>query len=274
MTHALNYLNENFKTLKSLNKKADEETIEEFIINKKLFPISFAASDKSEKFLFKGFKTIEHESEITGSRIIQYTQTPEEYYVPLFNKTIVANYVAVPKAYLIPKEFSEIVELIKLHGIKVETIQAEKEFIVEKYKFKNVEFWRRPYEGRMQAEFDYDLIKEKIKIEKGTFYISTNQRTLRVILFLLEPGSKDSFVHWGFFNAFFERKEYAESYIMEPIATEMLKKNKSLRKEFFNLLEEDENFKSDPAARLDFFYRRSSYFDKGEKAYPILRVVE
>jgi hypothetical protein len=95
-----------------------------------------------------------------------------------------------------------------------------------------------------------------------------------VLAHLLEPDSPDSFVRWGFFNAFFERKEYAEPYIMEPIAREMVQKDAALREEFYKKLHEDESFRNDPAARLEFFYRRSPYFDAAERVYPIMRVVD
>ncbi len=106
----------------------------------------------------------------------------------------------------------------------------------------------------------------------GTFYVSMNQRTNRVIANLLEPEGPDSFVSWGYFNAFFERKEYAEAYVMEPIAQQMLSGDVALQKEFAERLHE-ERFRNDPDARLDFFYQRSPYFDIHERKYPIYRIV-
>jgi hypothetical protein len=94
----------------------------------------------------------------------------------------------------------------------------------------------------------------------------------RVIVNLLEPEAPDSFVSWGFFNAFFERKEYAEAYVMEPFAQKMLSSNDQLRNEFAVLME-DQTFRNDPHARLEFFYQKSPFFDQKEKKYPIYRMV-
>jgi hypothetical protein len=113
-------------------------------------------------------------------------------------------------------------------------------FIVEKYRFKNVNFWNRPYEGRQLVELNTEEFKEEVFIPKGSFIVQTNQRTLKVIVNLLEPDAPDSFVKWGFFNAFFERKEYAEPYVMEPLAKKMLKKDSKLRDEFLNKINSDE----------------------------------
>ena len=274
MIHTLDYLTKNSKEVIALNKKAEEQTIDDYIKNKKPFPINFEEEEKPDKFLFKGLKSFEAESEITGNKIIKYTKQPVEFYIPIYNKYKVTDYIQVPKAYLIPRQFTDIAERIKLHGIAVDQLKKRNEFFVERYKFKNVKFWSRPYEGRLPVNFEIEKYEEKIIAEENSFVIFTNQKNLRVILFLLEPASKDSFVRWGFFNAFFERKEYAEAFVMEPIAKEMLNKNKSLQKEFLNKIESDEEFRNNPVERLDFFYRRSPYFDEGEKVYPIMRVIK
>ena len=61
---------------------------------------------------------------------------------------------------------------------------------------------------------------------------------------------------------------------MEPIASEMIQKDKNLREEFYSRLERDEEFKNDPVARLEFFYLRSAYVDTVENVYPIMRITE
>jgi hypothetical protein len=39
-------------------------------------------------------------------------------------------------------------------------------------------------------------------------------------------------------------------------------------------LDEDETFRNDPAARLDFFYQRSRYRDPAERVYPIMSIID
>ena len=82
---------------------------------------------------------------------------------------------------------------------------------------------------------------ETAEVDAGTLIVYTNQRAIRVIINLLEPEAPDSFVSWGFLNAFFERKEYAEAYVMEPYAKQMMKDDSSLRTEFYKKLDEDES---------------------------------
>lgn len=274
MTHTLDYINRNHKELVLLNKKADSGTINYFLKKNKVLPVDFEGTQEHQNVSFKGYESYEEYSEITGSNISKYTNKPVDIEVPLFNKTRIKNAVSIPKAYLLPKEFSHIIEIIKLHGIKFKTLNESKKVYVEKYKFINEEFSSFPYEGRQQAKFNVVPFDETVELNEETFVISTNQRTLRVIVNLLEPVSPDSLVRWGFFNSFFERKEYAEAFIMEPIAKQMLKEDSKLSKEFYAKLDADENFKNNPSERLDFFYRNSPYFDKSEKIYPIMRTNE
>lgn len=274
MSHTFEFINQNFKELVSLNKKADSDTVNYHHKKGKVLPVDFEDTGRYENFSFKGLESYEEESEITGSKVLRYTAAPIVFDVPLFNNTRIKYAVNVPRAYLIPKEFSYLVDIMTLHGIKHEVLPAPEQFFVEKYKFTNDEFFPRPYEGRQQARFNLVPFDEKVMLPKGTFMIRTNQRTLRVIVNLLEPMAPDSFVRWGFFNSFFERKEYAEAYVMEPIAKRMLAENSKLREEFKNRIAVDEEFRNDPTERLDFFYRNSQYFDKSEKVYPIMRANE
>jgi hypothetical protein len=141
---------------------------------------------------------------------------------------------------------------------------------VTKYRFNNVKFANSSYEGRQRVEFEYDLIREKRIVPSGTFYIPTNQRTVRLIANLLEPKSGDSFIRWGFMNSIFEQKEYFENYVMEKIAEQMLVNDSKLKKDFETRLLEDEDFRKDVRARLNFFYERSPYFDDKYRVYPVL----
>lgn len=274
MTHTIDFINRNRLELIALNKKADNHTINYYHKKGKVLPVDFEDTGEFENFTFKGLESFEVESEITGDKVLHYINQPITIDVPLYNKTRVKIALNVPRAYLIPKEFSHLVEILSLHGVKHSILKSPEQVFVERYKFVNEVFAGYPYEGRQQVSFNTMAFNEMVKVPVGTFIIPTNQRTLRVIVNLLEPMSPDSFARWGFLNAFFERKEYAEPFIMEPIALQMLKENSKLKAEFQDKLALDENFRNSPADRLDFFYRNSPYFDKGEKVYPIVRVID
>lgn len=269
---ALSYLNQNHKEIKVLNKKAERDTIRKYIEKKDMYPVKYEIADKHDVIKFKGYESVEEYSEVSGSNILKFTDQKTVFELPLYNSARVINTVEAPYAYLIPKEFVHIADILRLHNVIITTSSSREKLIVEKYRFTDFNFLPRPYEGRQLVKAQVELFEAEEIIPAGTFIVPTKQRTIRLILNLLEPAASDSFVSWGFFNAFFERKEYAEPYIMEPYAKNMIRNDFKLREEFFTRLEQDENFRNNPSERLDFFYQRSEYFDKQEKIYPVFRL--
>ena len=271
---ALEYLNKNFKKLKEINRKADRESVKRYADGKTSFPLSFAGTDEYEMKKFKGFEYIKEESEITGTRIKHYTGRPVVIDLPVYNKVEITKRVNLPAAYIIPQEFKNIIRRIKLHGVEVEELNESRMLTVEKYQISDYRFAEKPYEGRQRVSVNCEVLTEQLSFPKGTFIIKTKQRGIRIIANLLEPEAPDSFLSWGFFNAFLERKEYAEDFVMEPLAQKMLKDNANLKNEFVKKLKDDEGFRNNPLERLDYFYRRSNYFDRRENIYPIFRLIE
>ncbi|MBI2429258.1 MAG: peptidase M14 [Ignavibacteriales bacterium] len=265
---ALEFVSAHWKLLKDLNSKADARAT-----RLRSLPVNFNLTETSEPFKFKAFTSNYHNSKITGNDVIRYTSEPVVITIPFYNSIRNSVTIKIPKAYLVPKEFAHLMDVLNLHGIEFSQLDGMKSYTAEEYSFDEYLHAPKPYEGRSCVKVKCGVKKYKVQPSAGTFIVPVNQRTMRVIINLLEPEAPDSFVSWGFFNAWFERKEYAEPYIMEPYAQQMFENDPLLRNEFLHKLEHDEEFKSDPKGRLDFFYERSPFFDQKEKKYPILRVI-
>lgn len=270
---ALSFINTHAQELRKLNKQADERVIKKYAINKKLLPIAFDLNMKKfSTFIFKGKKCTWEISEVTGGEVARYTDEPYDFEIPFYNTTRSSAKIIVPRLYVIPKEFANVARILKLHGVKVRQLKKEQVMEIEHYRLLSPEFASKPYEGRTLVSCGVEPFKVAEELPVGTFIVETAQRTLKIIVHLLEPQSADSFLQWGFFNAFFERKEYAEAYVFEPIAKQMLLKNEALREAFEAKILADTEFAADPDARLDYLYQRSEYFDKRENIYVIGRV--
>ena len=100
-----------------------------------------------------------------------------------------------------------------------------------------------------------------------------DQRAANVAMELLEPQAPDSLLHWGFFDATFEPKEYGEPRVLEALARQMMEKDPALKAEFEKKLNDDKAFASSARARLFFFFLRSPWYTvQGVGAYPVLRL--
>jgi len=264
---------ENYKELNKISQDADKFMIDKFYTNHKPYPINYNITDDSTMFNYMGLEYDLYNSKISGSKIKKFTNRKNEINVPYFNKVKIVDSVSLPEAYLIPNEWKSLVSILELHGVKTQQLDKAKKYIVEKYKFSNVKFASFPYESHFIPQFDYSVIKDTLLVNNGDYIVFTNQRSLGMIAYLLEPKSRESFVKWGMMNIIFERKEYFENYSMEPIAQRMYDESKILRDEFNKELIDNKEFANNPRERLNFFYKKSPYYDQNHNIYPILRIV-
>ena len=261
-------------SLKDLNTRADRRSVERFALKKQPMPLIVESNDESEPFEFLGYKKREYYSDVTGSTVVAYTSEPKEYSLLLYNKAVVTKSVTIPYCYVVPAEFTDVIARLNAHSIVSHKLSKDIECTVNYYRYYDASFAQRPYEGRFFADYKVTEMQRVEVLNKGTLIIPTAQPLIRLIAQLFEPEGRDSFSHWGFFNAFFERKEYAEDFVFEPIASKMLNENKELEQSFILRLEEDESFAESPEARLDFFYQRSPFYDERENICPIYKIVD
>jgi hypothetical protein len=143
---------------------------------------------------------------------------------------------------------------------------------VESYRFAEVGWPETPFEGRFLPRFKAIPIKEERTFPSGSVIVPLAQEAAKVAINLLEPEAPDSLLAWGFFNAIFEEKEYAEAYILEKLAEDMTSETPGLRAEFDRRLADDAGFAATPMERLRFFYERSPYWDRHLNLYPVGRM--
>ena len=193
--------------------------------------------------------------------------------LPFFNKSVPETTVLLPEAYIIPAEWTEVINRMKLHGIKMDILSEPAEITVKSYKFKDFEFRKTPNEGRHMVSTGLAETEEKRTFPAGSAIVATNQRTARVIAAILEPEASGSFVEWGFFNAVFEQKEYSETYVMEKMAREMLEKSPELRREF-EARKSEPGFTGNQWAMLNWFYSKTPYWDQQFLKYPVGKITD
>ncbi len=231
-------------------------------------------ADEAEPFVYKAVEFSLRESEITGGEVIDYTDRPVDVETKLYSKTRAAKTVVPPAAYLVPPQQTDVIQRLELHGIELFRLPRRERLDVESYRFEDVTFAKQPYEGRFPAQYRAIPTQETRDFVAGTVVVPLAQKRAKVAVHLLEPEAPDSLVAWGFFNAIFEQKEYAETYALEPLARRMLAEDPELKREFEEKLRTDEKFAKSPGARLHFFYRRSPYWDEKQNVYPVARLLD
>jgi hypothetical protein len=86
------------------------------------------------------------------------------------------------------------------------------------------------------------------------------------------PDAPDSYINWNFFDTRLQQKEWYSTYVFEPEAAEMLKKDPLLKREFENQLATDSAFAANPHERLYFLYKKSPHYEWHHKVLPVYLV--
>ena len=262
----LNIQNDN---LLRLNNTADNICITGELL-KEPFPLSYRLTDKSIPVEFKGFRYQVVESDLTGNDWFIYSDTPHTFVLDWYRRNVPEKTAYLPEAYIIPVEWADVIFRLACHGVEMQILERDTVMEISTYRFSDVKFSAQPFEGRMMVQdFDMEEITRQMHFHTGSAYISTRQQAARIIAHALEPGSPDSFLQWGFFNAVFERKEYVESYVMEKMAREMIARDPSLLDEFnaFNTTLPDSPMRM--WAQYEWFHSRTPYYYNRKDIYPV-----
>ena len=214
-------------------------------------------------------------SEITGEDYYQYVTTKSAFPIPYFDKTKAVSFAKIPEAYVIPIEWNTVIARLELQGINIKRLARDTILTISTWKLSNPKWQSTPYEGRHPLiSFENNEIMIPRLYPSGSAIIDMAQPEARIIAHLLEPEGNGSFLYWGFFDAVFEQKEYAENYVMEKMAEKMLAEDPVLKAEFEKKKTEDPVFAKNPNAILNWFYSKSPYWDTSKDIYPVGKIYD
>jgi hypothetical protein len=187
----------------------------------------------------------------------------------------VADLVVTPPAgYVVPQEWRGVRDLLAVHGIRYRVFRTAWRDTVERARV--LAWWSRskPYEGHFPITVTRaENVRRFQAFRPGDLWIPLDQPAALVAVQLFEAQSPDGLTYWNAFDAWLEPKEYAEDYIMAPIAERMMADDPALAKAFRARVAADTAFARDPAARKDFFYRRSKWGDPEADLLPVARAL-
>lgn len=270
----LEILNEQHHELKGLVKKADQFTASsEF--RKKPFPLRFEV-DLTDSVMvpFKGVAYEIRKSDLTGGDWFIYDKDkPEEFLLPFFAQSQPVLKTMLPEAYIIPVVWQDVIYRMQLHGVEMFPLEKGRNIRCENYRFTTFEWQRSPYEGRHRVtKLAFETFDSTRFFSAGSMVVPMNQPLAGIIAYLLEPKASGSLLEWGFFNGIFEQKEYAETYVMEPLARRMLDTVPGLKEVYKIKKETDKAFAENQWLQLNWFYRQTPWWDQNYLLYPIGRI--
>jgi hypothetical protein len=251
--------------------------------NRSAAPVYLAGkvSEQSRPLVYHTLKNGPFKSEVTGAMVNRFLPEPDDLETVIHDKIDTTAEAQIPLGYLIPVAWKNLADVLALHGVEMSRLNKPVTEEFETYRFTNPKFAATSFEGRVMLDFDARLVKERITIPAGSFWVPAGQRRARLISSMLEPAAPDSLAKWGFLNPVFEgggggggrggRGGLGE-YLSEPIARRMMADSPELRRQFDQKLASDPQFAADAQARLRWWFEQSKYEPGDNGRYPVVRV--
>ncbi|MGB1210028.1 MAG: M14 family metallopeptidase [Lacinutrix venerupis] len=259
------------ETIKKLRVEAYNK-----LMAQKTYPLHWEIdTTKNSQLKFKGYEGEMITSEITGKNRLKYNRNrPFEKTVNYQNYFKPTTEITVPKAYIIPQGWYNIIELLKLNNTEITKLKKDSTLVVESYKIEDYESRKTPYEGHyLHFNTSVSTTKQTITFKKGDYLVKTGQPNYRYIIETLEPQASDSFFNWNFFDTILQQKEGFSAYVWEDKALELLKSNAELKIKFETKKEEDSLFKNNWYQQLNWLHKHSENYEKAHLQYPVYRVL-
>jgi hypothetical protein len=270
LTSLLDHCNRFCHDIILVRQKADDE-----MRKRKELPLRYELDSAfSTLFRFRGYAPLTEPAKVgKGNRLRYDRDSIWEGYIPHFRKYHGANVVRIPKAYVLPQAWHEVILRLKANNVLMTRIPADTVLtltctFVDDYSTPN-----RPYEGHYpHSNVKVRREQRNVTLYTGDWIIYTDQPARRYLVETLEPAGEDSFFTWNFFDSALQQKEWFSDYVFEEKAEELLRNDAVLRKAFEQAIAEDEALRDNHWQQLYWIYKRSPYYEGTAGMMPVYRL--
>lgn len=241
-----------------------------------IYPVRWEIdSTKVDRIDFRGYAGEYKSSAVTtGKRLFYDRKKPYTKEISYYKQYKPAAQVIIPAAYIIPRGYANIAELLKLNSVEMIRLDRDTILECESYRIADFKTAASAYEGHYlhrNTQVAKQIVRQQF--HQGDFLVPTNQRAVKYIVEALEPEAADSFFNWNFFDSILQQKEGYSAYVFEDLAEKILIDHPELRRQLEEKRKTDKSFAADPDAQLDWVYRNSAYYEKAHLQYPVYRMM-
>ncbi|MEM1002191.1 MAG: M14 family metallopeptidase [Bacteroidota bacterium] len=245
--------------------------------SKKYYPTKWELDTTKFSILnFKGYEGTYQESKLTGHQRLKYDRSkPFTKPVEYSNYFKATDSIEIPKAYIIPRGWHQIIGRLKDNSIDMRQFKRDTVIKIQQYRIEDYKSRTNAYEGHF-PHYNTAVSKKELSIEikKGDYYIPTSQFGMRYLIETLEPMTMDSFFNWNFFDTILQQKEGFSPYVWEDRALELLRANPKLQIRFNTKKTYDKAFAKNWYAQLNWLHQQSKNYEEVHMRYPVYRVMK
>lgn len=202
------YAAANANEIYQLTKRADEETVQNFLSDKTIqqgVAFEMRSLPKPVEILIGEVEKVKNPR--SGKDMIAMIEDKfkpmrmDDYGIFAATKSVTA-----PRAYLFKpeKDLQPVIEKLLQHGIAVEELTAPLTVDVDAFTIENVNRSQRQFQGHREVKITGQYKKESITFAEGTLMVRTAQPLGILVFYLLEAESDDGLVNWNFFDSYLE----------------------------------------------------------------------
>jgi len=218
---------------------------------------------------FKGIAFESYASPASGRMEQGWTARPQTLRMPIVGQEPVET-VTLPKAWLVPAAQAEVIDRLRLHGIRMEILEQAHALELDRVRLKDPAL-QAPHDGRVPLQARFEHARATETVPAGTIRVPSDQPLGLLAAALLEPESQDSFLAWGFFPEVLSPPAGSEDFVLAPIADALLARDAQIRTAFEARVASDAPFAQDPEARLEWLMERTPAPNRETGVYPIRR---
>lgn len=219
VSEILEYTNSHAKEIVAINKKAEEDAIRNVKENAGKVKKGVRFKMVSNETL-NDFRTYDYVSSQGAEGKISYKRSGNVVtydsvkYFATFKAEVEST---LPRGYIIPAEFSNIVEHLKKHGVKVDQLTKAGSYKGDVFDITDLKKSQRKFEGHFMATASGEFKIQTKKFKKGDYIIDLAQPLANFIFYLLEPQSDDGLVNWNFFDEYIEKQKSDNKTVVYPV---------------------------------------------------------
>ncbi len=161
-----------------------------------------------------------------------------------------------------PAAWTVVIDRLRAHGLAFTTLTKPLTQEVETYQVRPGGMAAASHSRTtiMVKDVKFAPVRRKMTFPAGSAVVYLDQPGARVAMHLLEPDAPDSLLRWGYLDAIFEQKEYAEERVMEAMAREMMARDPKLKEEFEKKVADRPGVRGQRARAAGFFLRAHAVF--------------
>jgi len=213
----LDYVAANSKAINMLIDSSDAKIIQRGLnpLKTDSFAVTFNCLPTPEKITIKAFEV---DSGYNENSYMPYIKTDRKrtvtvpYLAEYFPKTS----VKFPYAYIINTFDRDCIDLLLLHGIKIEKLKDTCTLNVESFVISDLKPSPRLNQGHYTNTMTGNTKMENIFFNAGTYVVRTAQPLANIAAYLLEPQVEDGMVYWNYFDKYLV-PQWGDSYNPYPV---------------------------------------------------------